>query len=371
MNSGARICTCHSGGSRNPENFELNSAWIPDRACRCRASGMTIFKWTAIASMLAAIPIAAMGGGSNYGVTPGAHPNLAGKVQEWPVPTPRFARDPAPAPDGSIYIAVMSGNRVARFDPKTKQFKEWDLAPGHRPHGVLVDKQGIVWTTGNGNGSIGRLDPATGKMTEFKTPSGGGGPHTLVITDDGSTIWFTMQSGNKVASLDTKSGTIKEYSTSGGPYGLSLDKSGNVWFCRMGDNKLGKLDPKSGKSSEIDMGPGSRPRRVATAPDGSLWVTLYGNGKLAKVDPNAMKIVKQYALPGGDAGPYAVTVDGGGMVWANEINTDTVVRLDPGTEEMRIVKLPSSNVGIRKMITDASGKLWYMGSHNGRLGVVE
>ena len=30
-----------------------------------------------------------------------------------------------------------------------------------------------------------------------------------------------------------------------------------------------------------------------------------------------------------------------------------------------------NNVGIRKMITDASGKLWYMGSHNGRLGVVE
>ena len=102
-----------------------------------------------------------------------------------------------------------------------------------------------------------------------------------------------------------------------------------------------------------------------------LWVTLYGNGKLAQVDPAAMKIVKEYELPGGDAGPYAVTVDGGGMVWVNEINTDTVVRLDPKSGQMRVVKLPSSNVGIRKMVTDASGRLWYMGSHNGRLGVVE
>lgn len=316
-------------------------------------------------------PVALIAGGSNYGVTPGAHPNLAGKVQEWPVPTPRFARDPAPGPDGSIYIAVMSGNKVARFDPKTQQFKEWDLPPGHRPHGVLVDKQGIVWTTGNGNGTIGRLDPASGRITEYKTPSGGGGPHTLIITDDGSTIWFTMQSGNKIASLDTKSGAIKEYPTSGGPYGLALDKAGNVWFCRMGDNKLGKLDPKTGRMSELDTGSRSRPRRVAATPDGMLWVTLYGNGKLAKVDPAAMKIVKEYALPGGDAGPYAVTVDGAGMVWANEINTDTVVRLDPKTEQMRVVNLPSSNVGIRKMITDARGRLWYMGSHNGRLGVVE
>ncbi len=38
-------------------------------------------------------------GGSNYGIVPGAHPNLAGKATEWPVPTPRFARDPAIAPD--------------------------------------------------------------------------------------------------------------------------------------------------------------------------------------------------------------------------------------------------------------------------------
>jgi virginiamycin B lyase len=324
-----------------------------------------------LALLLVALPLVAHAGGSNYGITPGAHPDLAGKVTEWPVPTPRFARDPAVAPDGSIYIAVMSGNKVARFDPKTQSFKEWDLPPGHHPHGLLVDRQGMVWTTGNGNGTIGRLDPASGRVTEFKTPSGGGGPHTLIITDDQSTIWFTMQSGNKVASLQTKTGAIKEHPSSGGPYGLAFDHAGNVWFCRMGDNKMGRLDPKSGQMAEVDMGGGSLPRRVAAAPDGTLWVTLYGNGKLAKLDPVAMKVVKTYQLPAGDGGPYAVTVDGGGMVWANEIKTDTVVRFDPKTEKMRVVNLPSQNVGIRKMVVDASGRLWYMGSHNGRLGVVE
>ena len=324
-----------------------------------------------VASLLALFPLAALGGGSNYGIAPGAHPSLAGKVSEWPVPTPRFARDPAIAPDGSVYIAVMTGNKVARFDPKAQAFKEWDLPSGHRPHGLLVDRNGMVWTTGNGNGTIGKLDPATGKMTEFKTPSGRGGPHTLIISDDQNTIWFTMQSGDKVASIDTKTGAIKEYASSGGPYGLAFDKAGNVWFCRMGDNKMGRLDPKTGQMSEVDTGRGSRPRRVAAAPDGMLWITYYGNGLLAKLDPAAMKVVKTYPMPGGDAGPYAVTVDGGGLIWANEINTDTVVRFDPKTEQMRVVQLPSNNVGIRKMVTDASGRLWYMGSHNGRLGVVE
>jgi virginiamycin B lyase len=184
----------------------------------------------------------AYAGGSNYGVTPGTLPSMTGKVSEWPVPT---------------------HNKIARFDTKTHAFKEWDLASGHHPHGLLVDKQGIVWTTGNGNGTLGRLDPATGKFTEYPTPSRGGGPHTLVIGND-SVIWFTMQSGNKIGRFDTKtSGPITEYPTSGEPYGLALDKSGAVWFCRMGDNKVGRLDPKSGQMTEIATGAGSPPRRTA------------------------------------------------------------------------------------------------------------
>jgi virginiamycin B lyase len=230
----------------------------------------------------------AFAGGSNYGIVPGALPQVQGKVTEWPVPTPKFARDPAPGPDGNLYIAVMSGNRIARFDTKTKTFKEWDLPDGARPHGLLVDSDGIVWYTGNGNGTIGRLDPATGQITH------------------------------------------------------------------------------------LDTGSGSRPRRVATAPDGMLWVTLYGNGKLIKVDPQARRIVKEYAMPHGrGAGPYAVTVDAAGRVWANEIDTDTVAILDPKTEAFRVIALPSKNTGIRKAIVDAQGRFWYMGSHNGKLGVIE
>ena len=168
------------------------------------------------------------------------------------------------------------------------------------------------------------------------------------------------------------SGKFTEYPISGRPYGLALDRQGNVWVCRMGADKLGKIDPRTGKISEFDTGSGSAPRRMAAAPDGTLWVTLYGNGKLLHFDPATGKPIKEYPLPAGAAGgPYAVSVDGAGVVWVNEINTDTVVRFEPASGKMRVVELPSRGVGIRKMIVDAGGRLWYMGSHNGRLGVVE
>jgi virginiamycin B lyase len=316
------------------------------------------------------LPFTLSAGGSHYGSAPGALAQVAGTAQEWPVPTPEFARDPAPGPDGNIYIAVMNGNRIARFDTKTETFTEWELPAGARPHGLLVDRQAIVWYTGNGNGTIGELDPKTGSVKSHKAPSGGD-PHTLVLDDNG-VIWFTVQGGNRIGRLDRASGKITEYETSGRPYGIALDRQGYVWFCRIGADMLGRLDPKTGKIDDVRTGAGSAPRRLALAPDGMLWVTYYGNGKLAKVDPREMKVVKEYAMPAGIAGgPYAVTVDGMGRVWANEIKTDTVALLDPKTESFRVIKLGSTGVGVRKAIIDARGRYWYMGSHNGRLGVIE
>ncbi len=313
---------------------------------------------------------AAWAGGSNYAIAPGARPTVAGKISEWAVPTPQFARDPAPGPDGNIYIAVMAGNKIARFDTRAKSFTEWDLPSGARPHGLLVDRAGQVWYTGNGNGTIGHLDPKTGRVVEHKAPSGGD-PHTLVIDEQG-VIWFTVQSGNRIGRLDTRTGAITEFKTRGRPYGIALDHAGHVWFCQLAGDRLGRLDPKTGAITELPLERGSQPRRMAAAPDGALWVTLYGTGKLLRVDPAVQKVVKEYTLPAGDrGGPYAVTVDGTGIVWVNEIQTDSVVRLDPKTDALRVFPLPSRSVGIRKMIVDAEGRLWYMGSHNGRLGVIE
>ena len=69
---------------------------------------------TAYLLLLLAAPLVAWAGGWNRGIAPGALPDLAGRASEWPVPTPKFARHPAVAPEGSIFISVMSGNGVAR-----------------------------------------------------------------------------------------------------------------------------------------------------------------------------------------------------------------------------------------------------------------
>ena len=202
-------------------------------------------------------PALAVAGGSNYGIAPGQR-DIAGKISEWTVPTPQFARDPAPGPDGNIYIAVMSGNRIAKFDTRARTFTEWTLPEGARPHGLVVAKDGRIFYTGNGNGSIGELDPATGKVVSHVTPSVGGCPHTAVI-DAAGDVWFTGQGGGFLGKLERASGKVSEFPMPGGPYGLAIDKAGRIWVCRMGANAMGVFDPKTGKMAELRTGPGSRP----------------------------------------------------------------------------------------------------------------
>lgn len=323
-------------------------------------------------SILMLLPALAAAGGSNYTVTPGIS-QPTGKISEWPVPTPKFARDPAAAPDGRIYIAVMHGNKLARFDPAARTFDEWALPEGTRPHGLVVDEKGTVWMTGNGNGTLLEIpfeQGQPGPMIAHKTPSGGG-PHTIIF-DGRNALWFTNQPANKVTRFDRATQKMTEFTTRDGPYGLAMDRDGNVWFCQASGQRIGRIDAGTEQVSELDLGRGSMPRRIAAAPDNTLWVVRYGDGKLTHIDARTAKVIKSYDTPAGPGDhPYAVTVDGAGKVWINEIGTDTVALFDPATEKFRVFALPTKNEGIRKMIVDAKGRLWYMGSHSGKLGMIE
>lgn len=293
------------------------------------------------------------------------------RISEWQLPAQMFARSVHTAPDGAVYMAVPNDNKILRFDPRSNAYREWEMPQGHMPNSVIVDRAGTLWTAGFGNGTIGRIRPATGMIAEFAVPSGGGGPHSLALSEDGETIWFTMQTGDKIGSLDTATGRIAELDSSGSPTGITLDLEGNVWWCRSADNKLGRLEPRTGRLSEIDLGRGSRPRRIATAADGSLWVTLYGKGQFVRISPQTAKVVKTYTITGGNAGAHAIAADDKGIVWISQLKADTILRFDATTETMKPVVLPARNYGIRKLAVDAAGRLWYAGAQNGRVGFIE
>lgn len=321
-------------------------------------------------TLIALSACVAFAAGSDNSGNAGAR-TISGQVAEWPVPTPKYARDPAIGPDGSVYFAVKRGDKIARFEPKTKLFQEWDLPTGMQPRGLVVARDGKVIFGGSGNSALGELDPSAGKIKLYKLPSRDGDPYTLVC-DAQDNIWFTEKKAGRLGKLTRATGKITQYLIGDDPYGLALDKRGNVWVTRKAADRISKFHPGSAQITELLLAKGSQPRRIAVAPDGMLWVTLYGTGKLAKIDPVANQVVKEYELPGGpNAGPYAVNVDRSGRIWASEIQTDSVIVLNSGGETIRVVKLPTRDTGIRNATLDPSGRYWYVGSASGKLGVIE
>ncbi len=63
------------------------------------------------------------------------------------------------APDGSVWITLALGNRIARFDPKTEKFELHVLEEGFYPHTLRIDPHGRVWFTVAVSNHVGMYDP--------------------------------------------------------------------------------------------------------------------------------------------------------------------------------------------------------------------
>jgi virginiamycin B lyase len=60
---------------------------------------------------------------------------------------------------------------VVKFDPVAESYTEYpDPTPGGSARRIGVDSKGIVWFSEWSGGQLGRIDPDTGKITEFKLP---------------------------------------------------------------------------------------------------------------------------------------------------------------------------------------------------------
>ena len=308
-------------------------------------------------------------------------PNLSGNAPRNPGTHPDRPRDPYVAPDGSVFFVGQAGNYIARLDPKSGEFKKFEIDPGTNPHTLIIDPQGMVWYAGNRNAMIGKLDPRTGEITRYKmTDSTVRDPHTMVFDKDGN-IWFTNQQSHAVGHLNTKTGALRyvrtsEPGTRSNPYGIVLDSKGHPWFDLFAQNKIGTIDPATMQLKVFTLPQErSRPRRIAITSDDIIWYGDYSLGFLGRLDPKTGKI-DEIPMPGGGGSlPYGMASDDQDRIWVSE-NTQNGTRLlgyDPKTKKF----FATINIGkqanntIRHMYFDKkTGLLWY-GTDQGTIGRAE
>jgi virginiamycin B lyase len=97
-------------------------------------------------------------------------------IREYPLPEKTTVRRLDLASDGTVWYVNSSLGRLGRLDPKTGQIKEWPSpsGPNSHPYAIAVVDD-IVWYNESAQrpDALVRFDPKTEKFQSWAIPSGG------------------------------------------------------------------------------------------------------------------------------------------------------------------------------------------------------
>ena len=99
---------------------------------------------------------------------------------------------------------------MGRLDPKTGKIREFRLStPDSGPHGLVADKEGHIWFTANYKGYVGKLSPSAGDIVEYRMPDPAAkDPHSLAF-DQSGILWLTFEASNFIGRLDPRTGAVR------------------------------------------------------------------------------------------------------------------------------------------------------------------
>jgi virginiamycin B lyase len=288
-------------------------------------------------------------------------------------------RDPFADAEGRVWFVGQQGNYVAYMESRTKRWRRYEIDAGTNPHNLVVEK-GMVWFTGNRNGRLVKLDPASGKLTTYRLPdSTVRDPHTIVFDPRTGIAWFTAQNSDAVGRFDPATGGFRFWKTGARsrPYGIVLDSRGRPWFDLFGTNKLASIDPRTMELTEhVLPAADAHPRRIAITSDDQVYWGDYTRGFLGHLDPRTGRM-DEVALPAGRASlPYGMTTDDRDMIWVAQNGQSStaasLVAFDPRSRKF-VATIPIGEPGpntIRHMTFDRATRQIWFGTDQGTIGMV-
>ena len=279
-------------------------------------------------------------------------------IDEYPVPAGSHPHDVAPAPDGTIWYTGQGNASLGRLDPDSGDIDEIPLGPGSSPHGVIVGPDGAPWITDSGLNAIVRVDPTTSEVDVFELPGGDANLNTAVFDLDGI-LWFTGQAG-VYGRLDPGTGEMQAFDAprGRGPYGITVTPSNEVFYASLAGNHIARIDQTTGVAEPIDPPTSAQgARRVWSDSNGVVWVAEWNAGQVGAYD-SVTRQWREWALPGNAPQAYAVYVDETDRVWLTDFSgAGAVVRFDPSTETFESYPLPTPGGNVRQIL-GLPGQVW-------------
>jgi virginiamycin B lyase len=287
--------------------------------------------------------------------------------------------------DGYAWYTNFGEENVGRLDPKTGQVTEYklpELKPGW-PEGSLglhADSQGNLWIGMMYQGAIGRIDPKTGKVTTYSLPPEVNKAMAQVnmVRPEADTVdhkvWAQNNGFAGIHRLDLATGAIEtilpfkdaKAGENHNIYDIVPDSQNNVYFTDFAQQQIGRVDAKTLKVTFYQLPTmKSAPRRGMMDAQDRMWFAEYRGDKIVMFDTKAEKFT-EYQMPLRWAAPYDVTVDKNGEAWTGSMMDDRVTRLDPKTGTFVDYLMPNET-NMRRVFVDNSTTpvTFWVGSNHG------
>jgi len=263
---------------------------------------------------------------------------------------------------------------------------EYDLArKDAQPHDVIVDTRGIAWYSDFGSQFIGKLDPVTGKVTDYPVPLIKPDQPKGILEeefDKDGNIWLAMMHQGGIARFDVNTETMHVYPLPAElqtdltqesmvePKSMAVD--GKVWTNNQDDHSFLRFDPKTGVWDKLGTYtiPGKN-RKLASYgipadKDNNIYVLEYAADDIARIDAKT-KQLKVFYTPTPFSKPRRGEVDDLGRVWFAEFGANRIGMFDPKTEAMHEWELPTPWNGPYMAVTDRTGHVWSGGMLGDRI----
>ena len=271
-----------------------------------------------------------------------SRPDMPGWTMEhngtdWSEGTPsrwngRAAHDVAIDPGGFVWFAddATPERTIGKLDPGTGHITEFKLADDNNAaessHALVFDKTGNIWFANGTEGSPTKFDPETGKFIKYPRPKDFPFSGDFITLDARGNVWSPHRQGAFM--LDPLTGKYTNYALGPGKanYDIAADEEDKVWISQPGGNDMEVVDSRTGKIERLDLKPVVSQDYEVTDKDRELAAGL-------DLTPNTATPL--------DKGPRRSSADrDGDFIWVCEFFADRVAKIDARTKKVTEYALP-------------------------------